>query len=354
MNPLDNPETYSLDRSGMFRHVERLGDELEIAWAAHGQVFASEGQPQSLIVAGMGGSASAADYFAALVRREAIIPVEVVRDYDLPARLGPDDLVVVVSYSGTTDEALSCYAQAIGHGATTLAVTAGGELASLANAHGRPLCLIDYDAPPRAALAHTLAPLLGLADAIGATPLSNETIAGAVSAHRRQVVHRLGRPVAAATNPAKRCATDIASGATPLIFAAEYLGAAGQRGKNQFAENAKTLAVFEQVPEGSHNTVVTLEMEGGPAQVGLAFDSPLLHPGNRKRIDVIGSLFAERGFGFYCVELSGHSLLADLWEATAFLDFTSCYLAMLRGVDPTPTPNLSRVRSETSGVQVSG
>ena len=37
--------------------------------------------------------------------------------------------------------------------------------------------------------------------------------------------------------------------------------------------------------------------------------------------------------------------VADQFEATAWGDHLSCYLALLRGVDPTPTPSLQRVRA---------
>lgn len=350
MTLLDSPNSYALDASGMFEHIERLGTELELAWAAHGQTPVVGLRPTSLTLAGMGGSASAADYFAGMVERRASIPLSVVRDYHLPGHVGPGSLVAVVSYSGTTDEAISCYEEALRRGANTFAVTSGGELAELARKHGQPVCVIDYDAPPRAALAHTLAPLLALAPAAGAPGFAAAAIREAGEAHRSRVRAELGRAIPAVSNPAKRAAKDLAPGGIPVIFGAEHLAAVGRRAKNQFAENAKALAVFEEMPEASHNTVVSLE-EAGPPQVGLAFDSPLLDVGNRRRIEITARLFAERSFPFHCYRLSGQSLLADMFEATAFVDFASCYLAMLRGIDPTPTPNLTRVRAEAAAAE---
>ena len=352
MNPLDSPASYAVDASGMFGHIERLGAELEIAWAAHGTSPIAGLSPSSLTLAGMGGSASAADYFTALVSRSAAVPISVVRDYRLPGHVGPGSLLAAVSYSGTTEEALACYSEALERGASTFAVTSGGDLAALARSHGQPLCKIGYVAPPRAALAHMLAPLLGLAPLTGATAFTTDDIGAAGSAHRELVKNALGRNIPTAANAAKQAALAIEPGTVPVIFAAEHLTAAAQRGKNQFAENAKTLAVFEEVPESTHNTVVSLEATSGARQVALAFDSPLLGPGNRRRIEITARLYEERGFPFHRFTLSGRSLLADLWEATAVTDFVSCYLAVLRGIDPTPTPNLTRVRTQAAAEAV--
>ena len=336
----------------MFGHIERLGAELEIAWAAHGTSPIAGLSPSSLTLAGMGGSASAADYFTALVSRTAAIPISVVRDYHLPGHIGPGSLHAVVSYSGTTEEALACYSEALERGASTFAVTSGGDLAALARSHGQPLCQIGYVAPPRAALAHMLAPLLGLAPLTGATAFTTDDIGAAASAHRALVENALGRTIPTGDNPAKQAALAVEPGTVPLLFAAEHLTAAAQRGKNQFAENAKTLAVSEEIPESTHNTVVSLEATSGARQVALAFDSPLLGPGNRRRIEITARLYEERGFPFHRFTLSGQSQLADLWEATAVTDFVSCYLAVLRGIDPTPTPNLTRVRTQAAAEAV--
>ncbi|MEI8190954.1 MAG: hypothetical protein WCI75_14680, partial [candidate division NC10 bacterium] len=46
------------------------------------------------------------------------VPAVVVRGYGLPAWVGPDVLVVAVSYSGDTEETLACAAEALERGRT--------------------------------------------------------------------------------------------------------------------------------------------------------------------------------------------------------------------------------------------
>ena len=62
-------------------------------------------EPDGLVVCGMGGSAIGADLVLASLPPLAV-PSAVVRGYELPEWAGPDTLVVVISYSGQTEEAL--------------------------------------------------------------------------------------------------------------------------------------------------------------------------------------------------------------------------------------------------------
>src|SRR4030042_4153590 len=98
-----------------------------------------------LISCGMGGSAVAGE-FLSMLRDDVVVHW----DYDLPVGAGPQDLVVCTSWSGNTEEVLSSYERAVALGATTLAITTGGELAALAPQHKTPLVMLPFAPPPPA------------------------------------------------------------------------------------------------------------------------------------------------------------------------------------------------------------
>src|SRR5206468_7897 len=75
---------------------------------------ASYGAADSIVVAGMGGSAIGADLVGGLLQDSLRVPLVVWRDYDLPAWVGPRTLVIASSYSGGTEETLSAAARAPG------------------------------------------------------------------------------------------------------------------------------------------------------------------------------------------------------------------------------------------------
>ena len=343
---LDDPATYLIDASGMFDHVERLGLELERAWFDSATLTLPPGQFDRIVITGMGGSAAAGDYLQGLAFRKSPFPVELVRGYELPAYVDSRTFVIAVSYSGGTAETLACFEEAERRGCPRLVISHGGELAARAAAQGMPSYAVKYESPPRAALAHSLAPLLRIADRTGAIALCDADLRAVTGTHRELVASHIGRAIPAETNPAKQLAELLAEANQVLLFAAEHLAAPTRRTKNQFAENAKILATFEELPEATHNAVVGFETGSTAAAVG--FEAPATHAANRKRMQVVGSILEEAGGAMATLQMRGVSRLADMLEATAWGDLLSCYLAILRGVDPTQTPSLVRMRAEMS------
>ena len=63
---------------------------------------------EKIIVAGMGGSALAALIIKNWLESEIDKPIEVIRNYNLPSYANENTLVICSSYSGNTEETLSC------------------------------------------------------------------------------------------------------------------------------------------------------------------------------------------------------------------------------------------------------
>ena len=346
---LDDAATYAIDASGMFGHIETLGPELQRGWHESRSIELPGQEFDRIVVAAMGGSAAAADYFDALASRKSPFAVETVRGYELPRHVDARSLVVLLSYSGETEEVLSCYEQAGERGAARLAVTTGGELARRAKSEATTWHRISYESPPRAALPHTLAALLRIGDMTGAITLCDADLTDAADTHTELVWRHIGQHIAAEANAAKQLAELLAESGPPVVFAPEHLASAGRRAKNQFAENAKVVAIFEEVPEATHNAIVGFERPGAAPLAAIAFDAPAIQSANRRRLDFLTGLIEETGGAMARLQMRGVSRLADLLEATAWSDYLSCYLALLRGADPTPTPSLVRMRTAMAG-----
>ncbi len=336
----------------MFGFIARLGEDFERSWHASESVLLpwGAGAASNLIVAGVGGSAAAGDYLGSLLAKSAAIPFRVVRGYALPVYAGPATLAIVASYSGETEEALACYRHAGAVGAKRVVVSRGGKLSALAKADGVTVLPILGESPPRAALPHMLASLLRIASRLGLADIDDRSVGGAAAAHERLVAGHLCPEIAFEHNPAKLLARELI-GAMPLLMSAEALGPAARRAKNQFAENAKTIAAFEVLPEAGHNFVVGLDgAPTGPALAACSLESPLDEPGDRRRFDALEGQFVAAGVPFTRLVTSGLSPLADLLEATAYGDYISCYLALLKGFDPTPVDQITRLKRALAGM----
>ena len=136
----------------MGRYVRGLPADLAAveqarAWAAELPRAAVD---RPIVLSGLGGSAVAGDIARALLREEALVPFEVIRDYRLPAWVGRDTPVLASSYSGDTEETLSAFDEAMRRGARVWVIASGGELGRRAEEAGLPFFRLPPGLPPRA------------------------------------------------------------------------------------------------------------------------------------------------------------------------------------------------------------
>jgi glucose/mannose-6-phosphate isomerase len=352
MTVLDDPASLDADRSGMFGHIRALGHEIVRAWR-NSESLSLPALPPSLdsvVVAGMGGSATAGDYFATLCSATAPIPVVVVRGGALPAFASDRTLVVVSSYSGETSESLACYDEARAQGAPVIAITAGGTLKARAAADGVPVVAIDYVSPPRAAIAHTIAPLLRLGAMLELCPADDIAVDDAANECESFICGKLAPAISSAENPAKLTAQALWR-RVPLVLGGEHLAPVTTRFKNQLAENGKTLAIAETLPEAAHNIVVGLQTADDDAsRIGVVLlDSAMYGAATRRVTDEMQALFEQHGVQVQKAPAPGTSKLAQMLTGTALGDYVSCYLALLHGIDPTPIPEIEHMRAVSAG-----
>src|SRR5438552_3418819 len=137
----------AVDPGGMRDIIASLPEQLSTGMKVGEAAPVPLEEAQRIFVVGMGGSAIGGDVFAAWLADRAKIPIQVVRDYRLPAYARPEDLLVAVSYSGNTEETLAATAQEIKLGCRVVAITSGGTLRSRARAH-RAILLRDRDEAP--------------------------------------------------------------------------------------------------------------------------------------------------------------------------------------------------------------
>ncbi len=345
MDVLDDPARIaSLDPGGMLESIRDLPRQCRQAWqeARSLQLPESYRRVGKIAVLGMGGSAIAGDYLRALGTR---LPVGIVRAYDLPPWVDADTLAVASSYSGNTEETLSACQQALERGARVVAITGGGRLGELAKERGLPLFTIGYRAQPRAALGYSLMPLLRVAHLAGALDDPAALVEEALSVMEAER-QRLDAGVPTPSNPAKALALRL-HGRLVVVFGAGPLAEAAHRFKTQVNENAKAWAFYEELPEADHNAVVAFARPEEVARRTCAvfLRSSGLHPRVLLRYEFTQRALEEAGVECRTVDVPGTGPLAQLLAATLFADYTSFYLALLNGVDPTPVPEIERLKA---------
>jgi glucose/mannose-6-phosphate isomerase len=348
MVDLDDLEVLHVDRSGMLDLLldlptqvqtgERLGDSADLPLAA---------DVRAIVVTGLGGSSIAGDLLRSYLHPECRVPVIVNRNYGLPAFVGPQTLVYVVSYSGDTEETLSAFEAACARGAKILAITSGGRLAQLADQARVPCVQVNGDLPPRATLGYLFTSMLVILARLGLIADQKAPLAETL-----EVLRELGaqyRPgIETFRNLPKALARDL-HGTLPLIYGVQdFSDVVAYRWRTQLNENSKVLASHQAFPELNHNEVVGWQ---GPLHDALAVWVVLLRDAQEmgrmaQQIDITKAFLQERAAGITEVWSQGHSRLARLFSLLYTGDFTSYYLALLRGVDPKPVEAIDRLKQQ--------
>lgn len=315
----------------MIDQVYATGDQLR--WSAAvglPEVPAAE----HVVLAGMGGSAMAADVGSLTVPHA---PTLVHRGYGLPPQAHSGEaLLVAVSYSGNTEETMSAVAAAIDAGIPYVAVTTGGELAERAAESGAPLVPIPAGLQPRAALGYQTGVVARVLDlAFGADGDVTAALEGAAD-----VVDRL---LGGGKGPGALLGRDLADGLygrVTVINGGRGVGAtAARRWKTQINENAKMPAFASEVPEVNHN-----ELEGwgtlrdlGERMVGvIMLRDPGGHPRQETRMSLSTEVLAGKVEVVGDVVSQGETPLDRFFSLAVVGDVASVHLAKIAGVDATP------------------
>ena len=346
----DTKRFAELDSENMIAHINGLPDQLLRAWAVGQDLDMPKSKHiKQIIVAGMGGSAIGADLIKAYAETFLSVPLHVHRGYGLPAwAKGKECLVICSSHSGNTEETLSAFAQAAEHGCQILAATTGGRLAELTQAASQTTWLFDHQGQPRTAVGYSFGLLLALFARMGIIPDPEKELSDAVEAMKRQQENLLP-DVPDTANSAKRLGGQF-MGRWITIYGAELMAPVAQRWKTQINENAKAQASFELLPEADHNTLEGMtepeDIFGGTMNIFLRADQN--HPRNELRAEHTRMAVMLAGQNTDTLEAQGDSRLANIWTALHYGDYTSYYLAMAYGLDPTAVPMLVDLKEKMS------
>jgi glucose/mannose-6-phosphate isomerase len=346
---LDDSKIYQRqDPDGMLARIKELPMQCRQSWQAamDFNLPADFAGVNKVVVLGMGGSAIGGDLVRSLVQSESKIPVIVHRDYGLPAFVDEKTLVIASSYSGNTEETLSGFEPALKTGAKKLAMTTGGKLQELAKANNVPVFKIEYKAQPRAALGFSFLPTLGVLQKLGFVKDKSADVAETVRVLEK-LSARLDEKSPLSANPAKQLAQRL-FGCLPVIYGAGIAAEAAHRWKTQVNENSKAWGFYEVFPELNHNATVGYPFPKDVAQKirVILLRSPLFNERVKLRYDVTCELLKRSNVAYEFVDGEGRSAMSQMMSLVMMGDFTSYYLAILYGVDPSPVEVINYLKDQ--------
>ena len=335
---------------------------------------AADGRPRGVVVAGMGGSGISGDVLLAVAGSGAPVPLQTVRSHSLPGWVGPLDVVVAVSCSGTTEETLLVAAEAARRGCRLVGVGAAGSALqqTVEAASGVHLAVDAQGLMPRASLWTLATPLLSLAAALGVATVADADLHAAADL-LDEIARANGVEVPVATNEAKTLGLLLAGG-WPMVWGDSALASvAAYRLACQLNENAKIPCVWGGLPEVTHNQIVAFDgrycareadddlfrdpvLDGpAPARAQLVLLRDVdPDPRDALRGELARELAVDRGMRPFTVGAKGSHAVTRLASLVGLLDWASVYAALALGEDPSPIAPIAALKDRLSPGAVPG
>jgi hypothetical protein len=301
------------------------------------------------------------------------VPVLAHRSPGVPGWVGAADVVIAVSASGHSPEALAAAEAAARRGARLVAVGAPDTpLQSVAERARAPFVPVPRRAPARASLWALTVPVLLAGRALGLVKVTEADLVE--TATRLDTDAEACRESAESfVNPAKSLALDLA-GCVPVVWGSSPLAvAAAGRFADMLSANARYPVVTGSLAEVGRGRIGLLDgVFGGLAEQdrdifadpgpegptrlhlvlmrdgGLAGDEDQGGDGfaiEEVRAEAVAAMARRRGVRCTALAAEGGAALERLASLVAVPDFASVYLALAHGLDPMAVPAVSELKT---------
>ena len=340
----DLKKIQDIDKSNMFGIVSRLPENIEETIEIS-IPRVPDFVPKNIIITGMGGSAISGDIVLSWLFDKINVPIIVNRGYELPKFANSNTLVIPISYSGNTEETLSCFNDALNKKCKILAITSNGKLKNLCIEKEIHHIIVPSGIATRAALPYLLFTLITVLQKLNLISAKEEIIdtISTLKDLRTKIIPE----VKIKNNIPKKIAISIKD-TYPVIYGHSYYSPIAKRWRTQLNENAKVLASDYEFVETNHNDIVGWN----PGSIVNDFSVIFLRDNDerieiKKRIDLVETLvFEKNAINIFEVFGYGNSKLAKMMTLLYLGDFVSLYLAVLNNVDPTPVKIIEELKKE--------
>ncbi|MEU4159406.1 SIS domain-containing protein [Actinoplanes sp. NPDC026670] len=367
------------DPGGMLRATASAGAQVREAAALAAEVdltmLADEGRPRAVVVAGIGTAGLTGSILSTVAGPRCPVPIIGHRSAGVPGWVGAADVVIAVSASGRSPEALAAAEAAARRGARLVAIgNPGSELEALAERARAPFIGVPRRAPARATLWGLTIPVLFAGRALGIAKLAEADIAETATRLDADA-ERCRAGADSFVNPAKALALGLA-GSVPIVWGSSPLATvAARRFGDTLAANARYPVMAGALGEAGRGRVGLLDgVFGGLAETTrdifadpddesdeqtltrlrlVVFRDGGLNPEDdadepvaveERRADAIQTIADRRGVRCDVLTAEGGSTLERLASLVAVPDYASLYLALAHGLDPMAVPAISEMK----------
>ncbi|KKT29739.1 MAG: Bifunctional phosphoglucose/phosphomannose isomerase [Candidatus Collierbacteria bacterium GW2011_GWC2_44_18] len=353
MNSLDNPKIFRLqDPDNMYDSLTKFGRQIESGW--HQAEFVNlnfdPNKINNIVFAGMGGSNLSAEIVRSLAPFLLAIPFEMVANYRLPSYSDKKTLVILSSYSGNTEEIISCAQDASQRNCPEVCITANGKLKELAKNQQIPLIELDEkhnpSRSPRAGVCLSIGALIGLL--LRLNPSAGKFF------NRKDIIQTIERVTDLVNvqkntqeNPAKALALRH-KGLGLIFFTANHLTGVGKLFSNFLNETAKTFCASFSFPDLNHHLLEGLSY---PTSLKdntsfLILNSDAFPEIIQRRIRITRDVLLKQKYRVTVIKPETVDPVLQVFESLVFLVMFSYYLGIVNKVNPAINPWVDYLKKE--------
>ncbi len=336
LNSLDksNFRQFILDTPSQFKTGMELAKNIRV-----------EGNFTSVTVSGMGGSALPANLLRAYCNslfknHPEYKPFEIYinRYYSLPPESqGQNTLNFIASYSGNTEETLASLEQVKKLNLPFVGFSSGGKVEVLCKEYGMPhikLPIPYANYQPRMGTGYFFGAMFQL--------LVNHGLVPDLTADILSKADKFNDYMPEYEKKGKELAGEL-RGRTPVIYASPKYKPVAMVWKIKINENAKTPAFWNFFPELNHNEMVGYTNPQGKFFIIMLKDKGD-DPRNLKRYTATTDLLKQNGIGSKIIDMDGDDIFSKMFLSISLADWTSYYLALFYGQDPTPVALVEKLK----------
>jgi glucose/mannose-6-phosphate isomerase len=343
----------AVDSADMFAVLEDFPEQFEqaIEIGENASSWAIAPVSQEILVLGMGGSAIGGDLLKSVLmygEAENNLRVNVCRDYEIPRWVDENTNVIVSSYSGNTEETVTALKSAFAKTKRIVCITTGGEVMEFAKSNDLPCVIIPDGLQPRCAVGYSIVPMLNIVMksglvADGELPKMKKSIVEALDIIKE---HSDLFSDISSDNPAIHIAEKLIN-KIPVIYSSEKFLSANLRWRCQLQENTKSLAFGSALPEMNHNEINSFQLpEDAVSKIAaVVFNDNKDNKRTKVRFKALCDILSEKADSVTEICADSDTYFARLMEYVYLGDWISYYAATLQGEDPTPIPQILKLKA---------
>ncbi len=328
----------------VLKSVDALPQQLQQSFTeSQNTVFPPDySQVKNIVVCGMGGSRFPVLIIRELFKDRLKIPYQINDDYVLPGFVNKDTLVILSSYSGTTEEVITCGKLAKEKGVKIAGIAMGGEIATFLKEVNAPSYIFNpqynTSGQPRIGFGYNVGGHLGFLFKLGFIDCPKTEVDDALK-NLPSLLKSFMIDEPKNSNPAKQLAEKLYK-KYPYYIVSEFLTGVGNAIANQTNETAKAISSFRVIPELNHHLMEGLKFPEVLKNIAVfvLFYSNLYSTSIQKRFRITKDVVEQNHIETVWHELKGKNKVEQVFELMGLGGYLNMYLSALYEQNPSVIP----------------